>query len=309
MRPDIYICSKPLQYFNIRNIESDFSDARKILIIVDSFLDANLFVQQVREFDSTWNKILFFANLYQVDLYLLFHPANSLFVEVDASFVYGILWKLSRFRNMYIYEEGFGSYRRDRFYSSKGLKKWINKCTGVGSHIGFSDFLTGQYLYLPELYKSQFPAYTKKLKTFGKLFVERLREELPLFLKFSEGYDEFKSIRNKRVGLYLSNHQINDRIITQFISEGVSLDLLYVKPHPHIKDCTSIQQYNLTVIRSNIMVEFLLIILLDNGNEVTVFHENSTSVIWFQNQIVNRNLGEEFKEYDIVASYIKSMMP
>ena len=126
-----------------------------------------------------------------MDLYLFFHPVNTLFVEVDASFVYGIFFKLSRFKRMYMFEEGFGSYRRDRFDNSKGLKNIINKLTGVGDHIGFSKFLTGQFLYLPDLYRSQFPGYSKSLKSFQKPFVKRLREELPLFLNFSTGYEEF----------------------------------------------------------------------------------------------------------------------
>lgn len=54
------------------------------------------------------------------------------------------------------------------------------------------------------------------------------------------------------------------------------------------------------------MVEFLILILLDNGNKLSVFYENSTSVIWFQDRIINKNMGQPFEEYDIVASYIQS---
>ena len=46
---------------------------------------------------------------------------------------------------MYMFEEGFGSYRRDRFDNSKGLKNIINKLTGVGDHIGFQSFLQGSF--------------------------------------------------------------------------------------------------------------------------------------------------------------------
>lgn len=308
MDTDIYICSKPLQYFNVRNIGIVSTNSRRVLIVLGRFVDADKFFQHIKEFDNIWDDILFFTNQYRVDIYLFFHPANNLFVEVDTSFVYGIMGKLSLFKKMYVFEEGFGSYRRDRFDSSKGIKKWINKCTGVGTHVGFSKFLTGQYLYLPELYKNQFPGYPKAIMDFQKPFVERLREELLLFMKLSEGYEDFLSIRNKRIGIYLSNHCINDLIIQDFMKEGEVLDLLYVKLHPHIRDFEGLQQYNLNIIRSNIMIEFLLIILLDNGNGLTIFHENSTSVIWFQNKIIDRNMGEVFKEYDIVASYIKSKM-
>ncbi len=83
---------------------------------------------------------------------------------------------------MYMFEEGFGSYRRDRFDNSKGLKNIINKLTGVGDHIGFfSKFLTGQFLYLPDLYRSQFLDIQKSLKSFQKPFVKRLRKNYHCF--------------------------------------------------------------------------------------------------------------------------------
>ena len=207
-----------------------------------------------------------------------------------------------------MFEEGFGSYRRDRFDTSKRVKKWINKHTGVGQHVGFSTYLTGQYLYLPALFKRQFPDYSKPIMEFVKPFKIRLREELSFFMKLSDGYDDFLSIKNKKIGLYLTNHHVNFQVMETLAQTKDSFDLFFVKPHPHIRDLQSLSQYSINIIRSNIMIEFLLILLLDNNNELTVFHENSTAVIWFQNEIINRNLGERFEDYDIVASYIKQEM-
>ena len=259
MDTDIYICSKPLQYFNVRNIGYGNASSKKVLIILGHFRDAELFFHQVKTFDDTWNDILYFKDLFHLDLYLFFHPVNTLFVEVDASFVYGIFFKLSRFKRMYMFEEGFGSYRRDRFDNSKGLKNIINKLTGVGDHIGFSKFLTGQFLYLPDLYRSQFPGYSKSLKSFQKPFVKRLREELPLFLNFSTGYEEFLSVKNKSVGIYLTNHQINVNILKALDKEKNDFDYVYVKLHPHIKKTEDLYQYGLKIVQSNIMVEFLIV--------------------------------------------------
>ena len=118
MDTDIYICSKPLQYFNIQNIHCEFSKARKVLIILGRFVNARLFFEQVKENNHYWDEILFFKNQFQMDMYLFLHPAKNLFVEVDNSFIYGIFSKLCRFERMYMFEEGFGSYRRDRFDTS-----------------------------------------------------------------------------------------------------------------------------------------------------------------------------------------------
>ena len=55
------------------------------------------------------------------------------------------------------------------------------------------------------------------------------------------------------------------------------------------------------------MLEFLLVLLLENRNDLTLYHENSTSVIWFQTMVKSINMGEKFEEYDIVASYIQKL--
>lgn len=307
MEKDVYICSKPLQYFNVRNIEKGDVGVRNILIILGFFLNAEDFFHKVKNLDKTWDEVLYFKSKYEVDSYLFFHPVRKLFVEVDKSFMYGILCSLGKFKEMYVFEEGFGSYRRDRFDDSKGLKRFINRCTGVGEHVGFSSFLTGQYLYLPELYKLQFPRYQKCLYSFGKPFVKRLKEELPFFLKLSEGYDEFINLKNKKIGIYLTNHTINESILQMLYSEREKYDCIYVKPHPHIRDVECFAAYGISVIYSNIMLEFLLVLLLENRNDLTLYHENSTSVIWFQTMVKSINMGEKFEEYDIVASYIQKL--
>ncbi len=43
MDTDIYICSKPLQYFNVRNIDMEMHLQKKVLIILGHFRDAELF--------------------------------------------------------------------------------------------------------------------------------------------------------------------------------------------------------------------------------------------------------------------------
>jgi hypothetical protein len=242
---------------------------------------------------------------YEEYLYLLFHKYDNLYVELDASFVLGILSSLGCYRKMYIYEEGFGSYRRDRWGEAKGLKKWINNRTGVGEQVGFSRFLTGQYLYLPDLYTELFPGYGKPVYLFRKSFLKHLHDEQELFLKLSEGYEMFTAIRNRKVAIYLTTHEANTTILKEILQQKSMFDVLFVKPHPHLCDLSFFEQYSMNLIRSNIMVEYILSCLIENENELTVYHENSTAVLWFQNKIVNRNMGKPYEEYDMVASYVK----
>ena len=119
MDTDIYICSKPLQYFNVRNIGYGNASSKKVLIILGHFRDAELFFHQVKTFDDTWNDILYFKDLFHLDLYLFFSPSKYVVRRGRCFFCLWNIFKLSRFKRMYMFEEGFGSYRRDRFDNSK----------------------------------------------------------------------------------------------------------------------------------------------------------------------------------------------
>ena len=305
MSRDVYVCSKPLQYFNVRNIDYESTAREKVLVIIGFFRDAHSFFEKVKQLDDSWTEVLYFDSMFQFDRYLFTHPAETLFAEIDVSFIYGIFHKLSRFKRMYVFEEGFGAYR-NRMDDSKGLKRKINQWTGAGDHVGYAKFLTGQYLYKPDLYRQLYPDYAKELRSFRRPFMERLREELPMFLNFSTGHEEFLTLRGKSIGIYITNHEINEKILATLEAERERFDLIYVKLHPHIQETIALKDHPVKIIQSNIMVEFLFILLLDNGNKLTIFHESSTSIIWFQNLVENRNLGKPFEEYDGVAAYIQS---
>jgi len=305
MEKDIYIISKPLQYFNVRNTDYRKRESRKVLVIYGKFIDSGIFYERIKANDKSWDQVVLVTSKLQKYLYVFFHKCDRLIVELDASFVMGILHKLRRFRKMYIFEEGFGSYRRDRFNNASGLKRLINQWTGVSNQFGYSRFLCGQYLYLPGLYKKLFPGYPKEILLFEKTFPERIHEELPFFLNLSGGCDEFLEIENKEVVIYLTTHKVDVTLLERIIKEQPSLEYFYVKPHPHLCNIDVFKQYNLSIIRSNIMLEFILQKLIENGNRVTVYHENSTAVIWFQDKINNRNIGKHFADYEEVASYIR----
>jgi hypothetical protein len=307
MTHDVYICSKPLQYFNIRNIKRSGTREKDVLIFLNSFIDAPIFVDRVKEYDLSWGKVNLLKNRFSFYKYLFFHHADSIYVELDSTFFYGLLKVLGCFKHMFLFEEGFGSYRRDRCRKAHGLKKWINKLTGVSDYVGESKFLEGIYLYMPDLYHQQLPENDKRLIPFAAPFVQHLKDELPLFLKLSDGYEDFLHIKQKKIGIYLTSHQIKPEIIKRLIEDRNQFDILLLKPHPHLKNIDIDTQYNVQIVRSNVMMEFLLIILLSNQNKLSVYHENSTAVIWFQDLIDNRNVGPVFEEYNIVASYIKSL--
>ena len=58
MDTDIYICSKPLQYFNVRNIGYGNESSKKVLISLGHFRDAELLFHKVKSFYDSLNDIL-----------------------------------------------------------------------------------------------------------------------------------------------------------------------------------------------------------------------------------------------------------
>lgn len=309
MEKDIYVVSKPLQYFNVRNIVDPERHSHKTLIILGFFIDSAAFTDAVRRHDTLWDEVIYLKSKRAEYFYLLRHRCARLYVELDASFILGILSSLGCFRQLYIYEEGYGSYRRDRWGEAKGVKKCINQYTGVAERVtGFSRFLTGQYLYLPALYRDLFPGYDKPLYPFRKTFLAQLHDERELFLKLSEGYDAVTAIHNQKVALYLTTHQINTTILEEILQQKSAFDVLFVKPHPHLRDLSIFEKYKMNLMRSNMMVEYLIDSLLENGNDLTVYHENSTGVIWFQDKIHDRNMGTSYSEYQVVSSYVRDIL-
>ena len=63
MKTDIYACSKPLQYFNARNIPRTFhSDHRRILVIITYFYKADDFYENIKANDDQWDKVVKVSN-------------------------------------------------------------------------------------------------------------------------------------------------------------------------------------------------------------------------------------------------------
>lgn len=305
MRKEIYICTKPFQYFNIKNIVDESSSFR-VLLIRGNFFDAKLFVDLVKANDKVWDRVLYADNTKSFYGHIVKENADVLYIDNDSSGFYA-LYSILLNKRVFVYEEGFGTYRQAAIKESVGKYKFLlYKLMGVDERIGNARFVKGLYLYLPGLYKILYPDYQKEIRQFKKPFMVALRDSSSFFLSLSDNIGELGVVKNRSILVYLTSHCLNDQILGYLTTESPHYDNVYVKPHPHIKDKEFMSSVKAVVIHSNIMMEFLLLTLLDNGNRVTVVHENSTSVIWFQNLAECINMGTDLPEYNTVASYIRA---
>ena len=65
MDTDIYICSKPLQYFNVRNIGYGNASSKKLLINLGHFRDAEQFLHQKKKILLFMEGFLSYPDLYE----------------------------------------------------------------------------------------------------------------------------------------------------------------------------------------------------------------------------------------------------
>ena len=188
MKTDIYVCSKPLQYFNARNIPQSFHpNHRRVLVLVTYFYDADYFYTMVKQHDNSWSEVVKVSNVNSMYLYLLLHRFDSLIYGFDTSTCLGIIHLLKKY-DFYILEEGLGTYMGSCFTSSDGRKNtiqaYVDKISGVSTDWGHTRFVKGAFVYYPELYKKlRVPNYEPT--SFEKPFVDKVSEDVRLFLTLS----------------------------------------------------------------------------------------------------------------------------
>lgn len=283
MKTDIYACSKPLQYFNARNIPESFHPGyKRILIIITYFYNADKFVEMVRANDKSWDEVVKVSSVASFYKYLLLHHFNSLIYGYDTSTVLGIIHMLRKY-DFYVLEEGIGTY----LPSDSGKKKnfiqtLVDNASGISTEWGHTKFVKGAFVYYPNLYKSlRIPKFEPL--DFAKPFVDKVREDEKFFMTLCGLLNgELLSIKNGRILLYITEWNFNKDILEKMTQERMKFDYVIVKPHPHITDFSLLDGYNFSIIKTNLMVEFLLSHWLGGNNKITVYHEGSTSIFYYK---------------------------
>lgn len=309
MKRELYICTKPLQYFNLKNTVGEGRDSFRILLVKDNFIDSYSFAQKIKKEEAIWDEVVYADNTSDYYREIVKAKASTLYIDNDSS-AFLALYSILLRKTVYVYEEGYGIYRKAVIKESIDKKKfWLYRLLGIGERIGNAAYLKGVFVYLPELYKQLFPDYKKEIKPFRQTFMQALQDNVSLLKSLSTGIEWLEDVKGESILLYLTTHHISDEILHFLHSEQTKYDRVYIKPHPHIKNIDKLDAFAGNIIRSNIMVEVLLLLLMENKNEVTVIHENSTAVLWFQDKMRICNMGKPVEEYNIVASYIREHVP
>ncbi|MBD0399847.1 hypothetical protein [Flammeovirga sp. EKP202] len=282
---DIYIFSKPLQYLNIKNLVSKKINNTDELIIIGNFFNAKLYYNKIKEYDSYWNSITFFESRRSAYISLINKKIRFLYLDRDHGIDYFFLKFLS-FEKLRVYEEGYGTYRPtqkvDGFRSQ--FKEFIVNLFGSGRGIGQSPLCSQLIVYYPNFYAKENNqlGYTAELVNFDSSFEENLLKNRILFDKIFSTDSYIKSIKNKKVFFYATTWTIDYTIIQTIVSQMRNGDIFIIKPHPHIKEHLDFDSSDIYILNTPNLLEFILIELKSNNNDITVYHQNSTSMAYLQ---------------------------
>lgn len=287
MSLNIFVISKPLQYFNATNI---LVNEKKICIIINNFYNAEKVFKGVRESSSYWNDVFFEENWNKAFKNIIERKKSikRIFIDSDFGFRKNLILRKLKDVEIYCYEEGIGNYRpiynNDIFFEK--LKFILYKNLGHQNYIGGSKYTKGIYLYNTSLFNEIFPNSNKKILFFSNPFSKHLEEfkDKSIFLS-SSALKVLNNIRDTKVLLYLTSWSYDSKIQDRLQSYHDYVKIL--KLHPHIKD-TSLQtkyyDYYDYVINGENLIELIISKLLKVNESVLVMHHGTSALMYFNKQ-------------------------
>lgn len=292
MSVSYYLVTKPLQYVNATNIEDN---RNKVLLLVDKFYESDKFYRALIS-NKYWDKVVFFPNDSNNNDNILkafdFLKKNAkyndyIFLDNDQSLKKNVWISKLKCRNIYVYEEGVGSYRND--LSKQGrlklLKIIMYKLTGLKHHSGGSKFVKGLYVYDINKHKNEVVNFHNERLCFKNNFTNHLKSiEHHFDFQLKEVLELIDLCRNKSIVLYLSSWTFDDNIY-KILSE-IDSDFRILKLHPHIQEKKNYPKFDF-VLSNGILVELFILKALESCKSVTVLHYNSSALQYIDHPNLN----------------------
>jgi hypothetical protein len=303
---NVFLITRPLQYLNIKGIVEKKSCFNNILVIIPNFPNSKRFLYDVIKYDQNWSKVLIIKSKIDLLIFVIKTKINNLYLNSDLAFNYLITF-FSNSNKTYVYEEGWGTYNSEISHINKlaRISQFIYGCIGSGKAMGHSIFTDGIYVYNINLYKKIFPNYNKKIKSFKSNFQKRIITESNFFQKIHDYKSETYNVTNKNVLIYATGWKINNKFLNNLKEMKGDYDKIYLKLHPHIKNYKK-NDFCFSLLSQNVLLEFYLAEFISQNNNVTVYHDNSFSILNFINDINEFNIGRKRVKYDEIYELFKN---
>lgn len=286
MEISVYFVSKPIQYFNVTNIEDS---NRKILFVIDGFNNAKALFQKAQALQS-WDEVRFFDDFSKAFQGLQEFNWHRLYLDSDYGYSKHKFLRNYAEKEIFVFEEGLGTYTNNlRKVTEKNLKlesipqklrsfflTLFYGLVGNKDYLGGNKFTRGVFVYDKARHHENFPKFDKEIKSFKASFVEHLRRDDVRAVLYGESYviDKVKTL------LYISSWIYNPKV-EPFLEQYKGYKKL-IKPHPHLKGIPdSVKEKFDDVIKGEYLVEYLIDDLLRQCDELVIIHEGSAALLYF----------------------------
>lgn len=293
MKTDVFVCSKPLQYLNAKNIPHN-SNHKRVLVIMPQFHEGVDFINKVRKYDMDWDVVVCAKTVLDSYKYIFVHHVDNLYMGFDNGTVLGAIIVLKRI-NFFFFEEGNGMYVEYPYIKSK-FKYFIDSLLGVSKYVGHSKYIKEAFVYEVERYKKA-RSVSYPVRSFEIPILDAIDKYSDLFtLISSDSPIDYMNIVNSNILLYLTEWSVNPLIMSDIKDMKQNYDFVFIKPHPHILDFQC-DIDNVKIIRSNIMVEFILSRWLKGNNTISIIHSGTSALEYYPegtfNSIFYKSLDRE----------------
>tara|TARA_R110000851_G_scaffold135045_1_gene270420 strand:- start:8632 stop:9591 length:960 start_codon:yes stop_codon:yes gene_type:complete len=277
----IFICSKPLHFFNAASIVRDYRiEVAKVIVVDQAISDCESFYEFVYSnyLGCVFSEVVFFPS-YELAIKSVGEKfRGELFVEDDRVSLYYLFKKVNH-EVLLVYEEGMGTYlgHYKYFLSWAGYLRWYISSIFFGCGLDFGASRTTKHIFVryPEIFKKLKPKLADKVKRMpGHISeIKLLKYEI---LEYCS--DDFKKIvakerMNEDVALILGTWGgLRDEDFESISAKGHG-EILY-KSHPHdhveINKFTGVREY------AWLPAEAMILFLANAYETVTVYHYSSS---------------------------------
>ncbi len=277
---------------SILNLPYDFEDksVRKVLFILNHFPNAEDVAKRVQQAFPYWDSVQVIQEREELADLLKQHKASTLYTDIDTGKT-PYRWSLI-VNEMNVYEEGTQNYRsiRDDYVKypiTKPIRGVFTSILGWGAYLGSNRKTKHVYVYNPDFFKANIPSVYPKVRLLKKELYTFLDDNLEALKKVFPVPRLLEEIRNEKVAIYITGHWLNDNVFEKLKEDAHLYDRILIKIHPQIfyknpELEAEIAKLPFDVIKENFVAEIMFMLLLKNGNNISIFHESSTACIYLR---------------------------
>jgi hypothetical protein len=274
-----FIIERPLQLMISLAIISQIKiDKSKIeILVVNEFANAKDVSENI--YSVLGIKSILFETYRDAFIFSVRQKYDRLFIHWDVGFRTQFRLGLLKLNNprlmLSVFEEGVGTYK-DSIYS--GIRESILRLIGFPIKVGTSRFTNDVYVYERDRYLENSRSQTREVHQISKKLHESVLDEMPIYLNIFNGHclRSIKKMHDSCI-IYLTGWVFKEEKARELFKENCQN---IIKLHPHCTATSNIP--GVFNVPSGIPAEILITICSNIFSKVVVYHEGSSTEMYFR---------------------------